>query len=822
MTLCTRTARSIYVSQQETLNRGHERSKMRVVELRRWILLTIVLAFPVLVWGQNDNDMQDNSSPRQQSQCEVDGTCPPADYPSSITLDDTRTSPDVTQRNRMPQSQQPGSATYPNAPATYPGTPATYPSTPKGARQPEFSTTQIPRTKKAPELTDFQDLVYSSVGTVLPIYGESLFENVPTTFAPVEHIPVTSDYVIGPGDELLIRGWGQLSLNVRTRVDRNGNIFIPEVGNFYVAGVKYEQLQPFLKAQVGRVFQNFDLSVSLGELRSIDVFVVGQAKRPGRYTVSSLSTMTNALFASGGPLPTGSMRRIQLKRGSGIVMEFDLYDLLLNGDKSKDMILSPEDVIYIPPAGPQVAISGQVNVPAIYELKKETDLAELLRLAGGLSTTALGDKVWIERIDQRHSRRIEELALDYNGLTHLVKDGDVVTVDSISPRFENAVTLRGNIARPGRYPWRPGMRVSDLIPSREFLITREYWKHQNQVANLAKVEGQGGKETLQNYVKQNAPEINWDYAVIQRMNQDNLSTQLIPFNLAQAVLNHDESSNLPLQAGDIVTVFSQADLRVPKEEQTKFIRLEGEFKAAGVYRVEPGHMLRDIVQQAGGLASAAYLYGSIFTRETVRIDQQERLNTMVAGMERDILRQASLMSQNIKSPEEVAAAKASLEAQRATIAQLRQLKADGRIVLDLAPTARDVDMIPNIALEDGDRFYVPSRPAVVSVIGDVYNQGAFLQKNGKTLSAYLQNAGGPTRDADKGREFVYRANGTVISKQATSRMWTGGFDTMHLMPGDTVVVPEQVNKGAFLRGFKDWSQILSNFGLAAAAINVLK
>ena len=139
----------------------------------------------------------------------------------------------------------------------------------------------------------------SSVGKVLPIYGESLFENVPTTFAPVEHIPVTSDYVIGPGDELLIRGWGQLA-NVRTRVDRNGNIFIPEVGNFYVAGVKYEQLQPFLKAQVGRVFQNFDLSVALGELRSIDIFVVGQARRPGRYTVSSLSTMTNAIFASGG------------------------------------------------------------------------------------------------------------------------------------------------------------------------------------------------------------------------------------------------------------------------------------------------------------------------------------------------------------------------------------------------------------------------------------------------------------------------------------------------------------------------------------------
>ena len=261
---------------------------------------------------------------------------------------------------------------------------------------------------------------------------------------------------------------------------------------------------------------------------------------------------------------------------------------------------------------------------------------------------------------------------------------------------------------------------------------------------------------------------------------------------------------------------------MPKDEQSKFVKLEGEFKAAGVYRVETGQTLRDIVQRAGGFAPTAYLYGSEFTRETVRLDQQQRLNMMISGMERDILRQAALMSQNIKSAEESAAAKASLDAQRATIDQLRQLKADGRIVFDLSPDAHSIDVLPNMLLEDGDRFYIPSRPAVVSVIGDVYNQGAFLQQNGKPLSAYLHNAGGPTRDADKSREFVYRANGTVISKQSTSRIWTGGFDTMRLMPGDTLVVPEQTNKGAFLRGFKDWSQILSNFGLAAAAINVLK
>ncbi len=169
---------------------------------------------------------------------------------------------------------------------------------------------------RAIELTDFQQMVLSSLGKVLPIYGVGLFENVPTTFAPVDRVPVTADYVVGPGDELLIRAWGQIDLDVHTRVDRNGNIFLPKVGNLNVAGLKYAQIEEFLKSHIGRIYQNFDLNVTMGELRSIDVFVVGQARRPGRYTVSSLSTLANAIFASGGPSPTGSMRHIQLKRGS--------------------------------------------------------------------------------------------------------------------------------------------------------------------------------------------------------------------------------------------------------------------------------------------------------------------------------------------------------------------------------------------------------------------------------------------------------------------------------------------------------------------------
>ena len=688
-------------------------------------------------------------------------------------------------------------------------------TTPKPPQQTETSQT------KTVELTDFQQLVAASLGQTLPIYGQNLFLNVPTTFAPVDRVPVTSDYVIGPGDELLIRAWGQIDLDVHSRVDRNGAVYIPKVGNLNVAGLRYDQLQSFLKSHIGRIYQNFDLNVSMGELRSIDVFVVGQARRPGRYTVSSLSTLANAVFASSGPSPSGSMRHIQLKRGSTVIADFDLYDLLVKGDKSKDVVLQPEDVIYFMPIGAQVAMGGQVNNPAIYELKSETSLGDVLKLAGGLTTTANGGKVYVEQIKDRKDRSIEEIKLDEAGLALPLKDGDVLNFAPISPRFVNSVTLRGNVAAPGRYPWHDGMRITDLIPNREFLITREYWTQQNAIT--LQVQASGTRLTGElNDVRRNAPEINWDYAVVQRISDKDLSTELIPFNLGKAVLQHEDTSNLILQPGDIVTIFSQADLRVPREQQTKLVRLEGEFESSGIYRAQPGQRLRDLVNAAGGLAPSAYLYGAVFTRESTRIQQQERLDMVIAQMEKDLARQAVQASQNAKSSDEAIAAKTAMDAQRVSLDKLRQFRADGRIVLNLHPNDAGVADIPDIPLEDGDHFIVPSRPIVVSVVGDVYNQGSFIQKEGKTVSRYLRDAGGPTRAADKSKIFVVLANGAVVSKDAAPGFWSGGFESMVLMPGDTVVVPEQLNPGAGLRSFKDWSQILFNFGLAAAAINVLK
>ncbi len=230
--------------------------------------------------------------------------------------------------------------------------------------------------------SEFEMFAEDAAGRPLPVYGRQLFDEGPTTFAPMDQIPVPAAYVLGPGDQLLIRVWGKIDLDASVTVDRNGQIFLSRVGSLTVAGLRYEQLDSYLHSAIGNLYKGFELNVTMGQLRSIQIFVLGSARQPGTYTVSSLSTLVNALFASGGPSATGSMRHIQLRRDNRVLVDFDIYDLLRRGDKSHDVQLLPGDVIYIPPAGPQVAIMGSVNEPGIYELKGETTIAEALSRRG--------------------------------------------------------------------------------------------------------------------------------------------------------------------------------------------------------------------------------------------------------------------------------------------------------------------------------------------------------------------------------------------------------------------------------------------------------
>ena len=695
--------------------------------------------------------------------------------------------------------------------------------------------------------SDFERFAEDAAGRRLKVYGRQLFDEVPSTFAPMDHIPVPADYAIGPGDELLIRAWGKIDLDASVTVDRNGQISLPKIGVLNVVGLRYEQLDGYLRNAIGTIYRGFELNVTMGHLRSIQIAVLGSARQPGTYTVSSLTTLIDALFASGGPSATGTMRHIQLRRGGRQLTELDVYDVLRMGDKSRDVQLLPGDVIYIPTIGPQLAIFGSINEPGIYELKGDTSVSAALEEAGGLTNLAMSERVLLERIQNRKERHVDEFTLDGAGLQRMLKDGDLLKISPISPRFENAVMIRGNVAFPGRFPWHDGMRVSDLIPSREVLITSSHWNQQNHLADEQHTDMMtdrggllpNGHWNQQNHlaeerhtdmmtdVAQTDAEISWDYAAIERLDGNDLSTRLIPFNLGNAIDNPASSDNQLLKAGDIVTVFSRNDLPLPLDKHQTFVQVGGEVNAPGVYRVKPGETLREVVERAGGLTAHSYLFASQLTRASAKVIQQERLDTEISSIERELtthhLNKSSASAYNPTGGANgtVSEDAARLGMEQSLLAKLSDVHATGRVVLGIKPDSKTVQDIPDFPLEDGDSFFIPPMLGTIAVVGEVYNENTLRYQYKKTLGAYLNDVGGAARMADVRRIFLIRADGTVVSRQTTNNRWAGNFERIPLMPGDAIIVPPKLKlPGGFLESLPAITQILSQTALTGAMVSL--
>ena len=710
--------------------------------------------------------------------------------------------------------------------------------------------------------SQFQQFVQASTGRLLPVFGAQFFKS-PQSYAQATSAAAPASYVVSVGDEVQVNIWGSFDFSTRLVVDRNGQVQIPKVGVVTVAGVRADQLSSVFKAQLSKVFSQVEVSAAVSRLRSIQVYVVGQALKPGTHTVSSLSTLVNALFASGGPNPNGSLRNIELRRGNQVLAKLDLYTFLGQGDRAGDVSLQSGDVIVIPPAGPRVAIAGAYDHAAIYELKGNTSVQQLLALGGGMPALATSQKALIERIQPQANppRQVLDLALDPKGLSTPLQDGDILTLVGISQGFANAVTLKGNVAHPMRQAWRPGMRVLDLIPDPQALITQDYFKKQNRLvqvvplvnaddaANVGKLQAEQlmdpaavqasgtqlgvprQRESVEEAVKKfkaGFDAINWDYAVIERLNPQTLTNQLIPFNLGKAVLGKDPAQNLELQAGDVVTVFSQSDIRLPAEKQLRLVRVEGEVAAPGIYPALPGETMPQLLRRIGGFTPYAYVYGTEFTRESVRKQQQQNLEQLVSRLESSLSSQSNSQLANLGA-DQAARANVLLEAQKQNqkqqLERLRALRSNGRVALELPPERAELAAIPPLPLEDGDTIVVPSLPSFVSAYGAVNNQNAIVYKPGRTVADLVRLAG-LTEDADEDQAFVLRADGTVVARKTARSGWLGGgFDNLALMPGDTLVVPPKVDRETFwtvfMRNAKDITQILSNLGLGVAALRSL-
>lgn len=680
--------------------------------------------------------------------------------------------------------------------------------------------------------SEFQKFVFDSTGSKLPVFGAEFFANAPTTFAPVANAPVVADYALGPGDELMIRGWGSIDIDYRATIDRNGMISIPSIGSVALAGVRAADAEGVIRNAIGRLYKGVTVNVNFGRLRSITVYVVGQASRPGTYNVSSLSTLVTALFASGGPNANGSMRHVQIKRGGKVAAELDLYSFIGKGDKSTDMKLQDGDTIFIPAAVGHVALVGKVNAPAIYELKTAGDTIEsLLDYAGGMPVVADPRRAFLERIDagKNQPRSVEQFALNGAGLKRTLKDGDVLNVTSITPDFSNAVVLRGNVDQAVRAPFKTGMRISDLIPNRQYLITRNSIKRQNGVLNAgSERETNEAAGNIASRIGGLVDEINWDYAVVERVNRADLSVSLVPFNLGNVFTNPTGPDNVQLQPGDTVTIFSQQDVAVPMDKRRIFVRVEGEVNVPGVYQMTAGETLQSMLAKAGGTTANAYLFGTAFYREEARRQQEMNLEKLVNRLESQARADQSRAAANVRSTADAQVLEARRQAEIAAasqaIARLRQLKPTGRIAFGLDPRDKRFAILPQLKLENGDRLVIPAQPEFINVFGAVNVESSPLWRKGNRVSDYLKKAG-LTSEADEDNIFLLRVDGSVVSRDSGGWL-SGGFGGTEVMPGDSIVVPEKFDKETrwtkFMTGAREWTQILANFGLGAAAFKTLR
>src|SRR3989338_4236508 len=620
------------------------------------------------------------------------------------------------------------------------------------------------------------------ISTEIKQFGYNLFRQPPSTFVPVGNLPVGPDYVIGPEDEIRVTIWGKVEGWWNVTVDRDGKISLPKIGVLGVAGLTFKELKELLYKGFSKYYTGFEMNVSMGILRTIRVYIVGNAERPGAYTISSVSTLVNALFESGGINKTGTMRDIQLKRNGKVIAHFDIYDLLLKGDKTKDVRLMPEDVIFIPPVAQLAGIAGNVKNPAIYELKGETRVIDLIQMAGGLTSIAFKGRVQVHRIEEHQFRTVFEgdlIDIENNEKKNFaLKDGDVVKVFSVVEE-KIIVNINGAIAKPGEYGVVPGVtKVKDVLSLAGGLHYYTFNK-----AEITRVT-----------VTQAGPE-----------------TESLIVDLPKA-MEGDPQHNIPLERNDYIFIHT-----IPEWQLYRIISIAGEVKFPGNYTVKKGERLSSLIERAGGFTDRAYIKGALFTRKSVKILQQKSLDEAVDMLEQTILSQTASTMETAISGEAAEQKKAAIGQRRELLSKLRSAKAQGRLTIKIDAPEKLKGTGADIELEDKDMLYIPSQPSSVMVMGAVYNQNSFLYDTKSDVSSYIKLAGGVTREADEKSIFILKVDGTAISKRQEG--W--GFMRAKLDPGDTIVVPHEYEKIAWMREIRDLTTVLYQIAITTGVIKAM-
>ena len=605
-------------------------------------------------------------------------------------------------------------------------------------------------------------------------FGYSVFSNPISTFAPVQDVPVGPDYMLGPGDDLLIHIWGSTQYQLIQSVDRNGEINLPNVGPLRVWGLTYKDAGELIGQQLSRYYRGIKTSITMGRLRSLNVYVVGEVCQPGSYTVSSLSTLTNALFAAGGPVKLGSLRNVTLKRNHHTVGTIDLYDFLLGGDKTRDFRLQSGDTIFVPPIGPVAAIKGEVKRPAIYEINETMHVSDLIEMSGGTTYQGYLKRVQVIRT-KSNSREVIDLDLtvsETNGNSSdiALRDGDLVTILPTDPRIYNTVRLVGAVKYPGEYEYKPGMRLSQLI--RENAVLPEAYLERIEIARV----------------------------------KENFAAEILDINLKQAWAG-DEGQNILLKELDQITI--RSEYRIPW-----VVILEGEVKRPGTYTIERGEKLSSVLKRAGGFTRKAFLKGVVFKRESVREAERKKLVEFVREQKKRFLAEASQLSKSALGTSlsaREAQIKQSVLTQRMELLELLGSEITlGRIIVHVDEPEKLVGTSSDLILQDGDRLRIPQKPATVIVMGSVRNPTAILYEEDENIEYYLNRAGGLSKEASGKEVYLLKVDGSAVA---------GFMELRDIDPGDVVVVPPTTKaKVEWFTLVRDLASILGSFGSVAVSL----
>jgi protein involved in polysaccharide export with SLBB domain len=690
-------------------------------------------------------------------------------------------------------------------------------------------------------------------------------------------IPIGPDYILGVGDGLIINLWGGVSQSFSRTVDHEGKIVLPEAGTIVVAGLSLERTQTLIQSALSQQFRDAKIAVTIARLRTVRVYVVGDVQRPGAYDISSLSTPLNALYAAGGPTSVGSLRIAHHYRGKELIREVDLYDFLLRGVRPDTERIEDGDTILVSPVGRQIAVAGMVKRPAIYELKDETKLSDVLNDAGGLLVSAALKHIMIDRVEAQGHRVTLNLNLPEGSTAEssrklldafAIQDGDRVSVAPILPYSEKTIYVEGHVVRPGKFPYREDMKLNDVLRSYQDLLPEPAEHGQiirlmppdlhaeaidfdvsevlagnepvhlqpfDTIRILGRYEADAPKVTIRGEVLRPG-----SYALSEGMTVAQLVRMAGGFKRS-ALLDEADLVSYDLKDGKhVVSKRTSIDIgRAVKNSGASVdatlkpgdvltvhqvtgwsdigasIVLNGEVTYPGSYGLKEGERLSSVLLRAGGFRTTAYPAGAVLVRASVKELEEKSRAELIRQLESASA--GARLQPSITGVGDAATLQILSQQQNEMIQKLRNQTSIGRLIIKIGPDiASWAGTAADVELRGGDVLTIPKRPGFILVSGQVYNATAITYVPGKNAGWYLKRAGGSTELSNRKEILIIRANGSVVGRRSGDWYDPGVLST-RLDPGDVVVVPEKIfGGGVFWRNLISVAQIASSIGFTAA------